>query len=53
MKLAIISDLHADVHALRDALAEIERLGCDEIVCAGELARGGGGAYGYVVVTLH
>ena len=37
MKLAIISDLHADVHALRDALAQIERLGCDEIVCCGDL----------------
>jgi putative phosphoesterase len=37
MKLAIISDLHADVHALRDALAQIERLGCDEIVCAGDV----------------
>jgi hypothetical protein len=28
MRLAIITDLHADVHALRDALAQIERLGC-------------------------
>lgn len=37
MKLAIISDLHADVHALRGALAQIERLGCDEIVCAGDV----------------
>jgi putative phosphoesterase len=37
MKLAIISDLHADVHALRDALAQIERLGCDEVVCAGDV----------------
>ncbi len=37
MKLAIISDVHADVHALRDALAQIERLGCDEIVCAGDV----------------
>ena len=37
MKLAIISDLHADVHALRDALAQIERLGYDEIVCAGDV----------------
>jgi putative phosphoesterase len=36
-RLAIISDLHADVHALRDALAQIERLGCDEIVCAGDI----------------
>ncbi len=37
MKLAIISDVHADVHALRDALAQIERLGCEEIVCAGDI----------------
>jgi len=37
MKIALISDLHADVHALRDALAQIERLGCDEIVCAGDV----------------
>jgi putative phosphoesterase len=36
-KLGIISDVHADVHALRDALAQIERLGCDQIVCAGDL----------------
>jgi putative phosphoesterase len=37
VKLAIISDVHADVHALQDALVHIERLGCDEIVCAGDL----------------
>jgi putative phosphoesterase len=37
MKLAIISDLHADVHALRDALVQIKRLGCDEVVCAGDV----------------
>jgi putative phosphoesterase len=37
MKLAVISDLHADVRALADALAQIERLGCDEVVCAGDV----------------
>lgn len=37
MKLAIISDVHADVHALTDALAQIERLGCEAIVCAGDI----------------
>ena len=37
MKLAIISDLHADLHALRDALTHIDRLGCDAIVCAGDV----------------
>jgi predicted phosphodiesterase len=36
-RLAIISDVHADVHALRDALVQIERLECDEIVCAGDI----------------
>jgi predicted phosphodiesterase len=36
-KLAIISDVHGDVHALRDALAQIDRLDCDQIVCGGDL----------------
>lgn len=36
-KLAIISDLHADVHALRDALMQIDQLGIDQIVCAGDV----------------
>ena len=35
--IAIISDVHADVHALRQALEHIERLGCSAIVCAGDL----------------
>jgi predicted phosphodiesterase len=36
-RIAIITDVHADVHALQDALVQIERLGCDEIVCAGDV----------------
>jgi predicted phosphodiesterase len=36
-RLAIVADVHADVHALRDALAQIERLGCDGILCVGDL----------------
>ena len=36
-KLAVISDVHADVHALRDALRQIERIGVDRIVCCGDL----------------
>jgi putative phosphoesterase len=36
-RIAFISDLHADVHALRDALASIERLGCQQVICAGDL----------------
>jgi putative phosphoesterase len=37
MRLAIISDVHANVNALRDALAQTERVGCDAVVCAGDL----------------
>jgi putative phosphoesterase len=36
-RLAIISDVHADLHALQDALEQIDGIGCDEIVCAGDL----------------
>lgn len=36
-RLAFITDVHADVHALRDALAQIERLGCDRVVCCGDV----------------
>lgn len=41
MRIAFISDLHADVHALEAALKQIERLGCDSIVCVGDLVDGG------------
>ncbi|CAN5905948.1 metallophosphoesterase family protein [soil metagenome] len=37
MKLAVISDVHADVHALRDALKQIDAMRCDRIVCCGDL----------------
>ena len=36
-RLAVISDVHADVHALVDALRQIEAIGCDAIVCAGDV----------------
>jgi putative phosphoesterase len=36
-RIAIISDVHADVQALADALAQAARLGCDTMVCAGDL----------------
>lgn len=36
-RLAIITDVHADVHALRDALAQIDQLGVDLILCCGDL----------------
>jgi predicted phosphodiesterase len=35
-RLAVVSDLHADVHALVDALRRIDAMGCDAIVCAGD-----------------
>jgi putative phosphoesterase len=37
MKLGIVSDVHADSEALGDALREMERLGCDHVVCAGDV----------------
>lgn len=36
-RLAVITDVHADVHALRDALAQIDQLGVDQILCCGDL----------------
>jgi putative phosphoesterase len=36
-RLAIISDVHGDVHALTDTLAAIDRMACDAVVCAGDV----------------
>jgi putative phosphoesterase len=36
-KYAAITDVHADVHALRDALAQIDKLGVEQILCCGDL----------------
>ncbi len=36
-RVAIISDVHADLHALQDALSMIDALGCDRVVCVGDL----------------
>jgi 3',5'-cyclic AMP phosphodiesterase CpdA len=36
-RIAILSDVHADVHALTDALAAIDRMHCDAVVCAGDV----------------
>lgn len=33
-RVGIISDVHADVHALRDGLKQLPKLECDHIVCA-------------------
>lgn len=37
MRLAIVNDVYADVHALQDALAQIERLESDAIACADDV----------------
>jgi putative phosphoesterase len=50
MRLAVIADVHADIHALRDALAQAERLGCTAIVCAGDLV--GYGLFPMQVINL-
>lgn len=37
VRIAVFSDVHADVFALKDALKQIERLACDDIICLGDL----------------
>lgn len=41
MRIAFISDVHADLHALIDAIEQSTKLGCDQIVCAGDIVDGG------------
>lgn len=36
-RLAVLTDINADVHALRDALAQIDQLGVAQILCCGDL----------------
>lgn len=36
-RIAFITDVHADVHALRDALGQIERLRCERVICCGDV----------------
>jgi putative phosphoesterase len=36
-RLGFITDVHADVHALRDALVQFDQLGVGTIVCCGDL----------------
>src|SRR5438132_387146 len=38
MRIALISDLHANEVALRAVLADVDRLGCDEVICLGDVA---------------
>ena len=41
MRLALLSDQHANDVAFRAALEDVERLGVDEVVCLGDTAQGG------------
>ncbi|MBN2490371.1 MAG: metallophosphoesterase family protein [Planctomycetes bacterium] len=36
-RIAVISDIHSNLEALEAVLAEIDRLGCQEIICLGDL----------------
>ena len=41
MRLALLSDQHANDVALRAALEDVERLGVDDLVCLGDVVQGG------------
>jgi putative phosphoesterase len=41
MRLALLSDQHGNDVAFRAALADVERLGVDEVVCLGDVVQGG------------
>lgn len=41
MRLALLSDQHANDVAFRAALEDVERLGVEEVVCLGDVAQGG------------
>lgn len=44
VRIGLISDIHADYEGLQNALALLDRLGVDRILCAGDLVeRGMGG----------
>ena len=42
MPLALVSDIHGNDTALAAVVAELERLGIDDVVCLGDVVQGGG-----------
>ncbi len=38
VRIALISDLHGNLLALEAVLAEVDRLGCDQLICLGDVA---------------
>jgi len=41
VRVALISDQHANDVAFRVALEDVERVGVEEVVCFGDVAQGG------------
>lgn len=50
MRIAVVADLHANLHALRAVLDDVARIGCDAIWCAGDVV--GRGPHPNEVVEL-
>lgn len=37
MKLGVLSDVHSDLQALKEAFRQLDRMGCERVVCAGDI----------------
>ena len=41
MKIAVLSDIHANLQALEAVLKDIQEQGCEKVFCLGDLAMAG------------